>query len=112
MKLFPATMLTLAIALACSGQATPPPTNTPPAATAPAPLAPDVRALLQMLHDRRNTLNNFVGKADYSVYHPVTDDAGGKRGDVAFIIDGSKGAIFSIDFTERTDEKGKVTGHG
>ncbi len=72
------------------------------------PLDPAVESLLKTLQDRRETLKDFTAKIDYSVYHPVTDDTGGKRGTLDFQIDAAKGPIFTVDFTDDTDADGKA----
>jgi hypothetical protein len=80
-----------------------------PAASAPAdaPLDPQARALLDTLHDRRNTLKDFTATIDYSVRHPVTDETSGKRGTVDFLMDPARGPVFTVDFAVDTDESGK-----
>jgi len=70
-------------------------------------VAPEVMDLLKMLEKRKETLKDFTGKIDYSVYHPVTDETSGKRGTVDFLVDPNKGPLFSVDFTVDTDDVGK-----
>ena len=66
-----------------------------------------MRAVLQTLQDRKNTLKDFTGTIDYSVYHPQTDSASGKRGTVDYRMDAERGPVFSADFTVNTDDDGK-----
>src|SRR4051812_681713 len=59
------------------------------------PIAADVRDVLQMLHDRKNTLKEFTAKIDYSV-EDKTGDTTGKQGTLSFIEDPIRGATFSV----------------
>src|SRR3954463_9601943 len=77
----------------------------------PATVAPDVKQVLQLLHDRKETLKDFTAKIDYSV-EDKTGDITGKRGTVDFIMDPIKGPIFSADFDVNTsDGKPKLKYH-
>jgi hypothetical protein len=94
--------------LAAPGQTHPAPAS--PAGPS-APLSPEARDILTMLHDRKNTLKDFVAKIDYSTVNKVGDVAG-KRGTVDYITDPTRGPIFSADFTMNTEEgKPKLAYH-
>ena len=67
-------------------------------------LSPRARDILTLLHDRKNTLKDFVGKIDYSTVNKVGDVAG-KRGTVDYITDPTRGPIFSADFTMNTENE-------
>ena len=99
-------MAVLAAAGMCAGQTVP---AVPGAGlVGPVTAAPEAVELLKMLHDRKDTLKQFVGKIDYNVEDP-RGDVTGKRGTVAFFEDAILGAIFSADFDKRTAD-GKATG--
>jgi hypothetical protein len=70
-------------------------------------VAPEVRELLQLLHDRKDTLKDFTGKIDYSVTDKLGDTTG-RRGTVDYVTDPLLGPKFSADFTMNTTE-GKPT---
>ncbi len=112
-----AMMAVLASVGSCMGQTLPvrPVTPaTPVPATAPVPpvplvgpltAAPEALDLLKMLHDRKDTLKEFVAKIDYSVTDPRGSTTG-KLGTVSYLLDPAKGPIFSTDF-DRNTTKGK-----
>jgi len=82
----------------------------PPAAVPLGPLPPisaEVREVLQLLHDRKDTLKEFTAKIDYSV-EDKTGDVTGKQGTLAFVEDPIKGATFSVLFSYNTRD-GKKT---
>ncbi len=91
--------------LACGTSLAAPPASAPPAAIPPIgpsqPVAPEVRDILQMLHDRKDTLKDFAGKIDYSVTDK-TGDTTGKLGKVFFIMDPARGETFSAAFEKNT----------
>jgi len=74
----------------------------------PVTAAPEAVELLKILHDRKETLKQFVGKIDYNVEDP-RGDVTGKTGKVAYIEDSLAGPIFSADFDKRTTD-GRVSG--
>jgi hypothetical protein len=82
--------------------------TTAPATVPAEALDPKARELLQMLHDRRNTLRDFTANVDYMVTHPVTEETSGKRGTVDFIMDQAKGPIFTVGFEENIRKDGSV----
>jgi hypothetical protein len=99
----------VAVAGSCAGQALP----TMPVAPVVGPVgpvtaAPEVRDLLQVLRDRKDTLKDFAAKIDYNVKDP-RGDATGKTGTVAYLMDATKGPVFSANFDKKTTN-GKVTG--
>jgi hypothetical protein len=100
-------MASFAAIVPCSGFGqTQPAAPVAPSPAGPAvPLSPEARAILTMLHDRKDTLKDFVAKIDYSTVNKVGDVAG-KRGAADFIMDPTRGPIFSADFTMNT-ENGK-----
>lgn len=78
----------------------------------PVTIPADARDVLTMLHDRKATLKDFAGKIDYSVTASRTGDVTGKRGTVDFVLDPTRGPIFSADFTVNTiDGKPKTAYH-
>jgi hypothetical protein len=93
---------------ASMGQTPPDRPAIPPAPAAPvagpvAPVtaAPEVKTLLVMLHDRKDTLKDFTAKMDYNVTDPRGGSTG-KTGTVAYLMDAAKGPIFSADFIKTT----------
>lgn len=75
-----------------------------PPAVPDVPLSPEARDILKMLEARRDTLKDFTGKIDYSVFHPDLGDNTGKRGTVDFLVDPNKGPNFTVDFTADTED--------
>jgi len=93
----------------CAGQALPTMPTAPVAGpVGPVTAAPEVRDLLQVLHDRKDTLKEFAGKINYDVKDPRGDQTG-KTGTVAYLMDAAKGPVFSADFDKKT-ANGKVNG--
>jgi hypothetical protein len=92
---------------ACAGQTLPEVLPAPPAGGSVAgPVGPvtaskDVVDVLQVLRDRKDTLQDFVAGIDYNVTD-ARGDATGKRGKVAYLMDATKGPIFSVDFDQKT----------
>jgi hypothetical protein len=101
-----------AVAGSCAGQALPSMPVAPMAPVAgpvvPVTAAPEVIDLLKMLRDRKDTLKDFVGNIDYNVKDP-RGDATGKTGTVAYLMDATKGPVFSANFDKKTTN-GKVSG--
>jgi len=96
--------LLLLSAVACAQTASVPPTPTT-ASTAPA-LDPEVRQILQQLHDRKATLKDFTAQIDYSVQHPA-GDVDGAIGTAVYVDDGKLSKL-AVTFTHDTDEGKKV----
>jgi hypothetical protein len=95
----------LVVCGSCAGQTMPaiPATPVSPAAgpARPVTAAPAVMDLLKMLRDRKDTLKDFVADIDYNVKDP-RGDATGKLGKVAYVMDATKGPVFSADFDTKT----------
>jgi outer membrane lipoprotein-sorting protein len=102
-KLIPLALASAA-ALACAQTTTVP--AQPSATTTPTDISPEIRTLLQMLHDRKATLKDFTAKIDNSVEH-IAGDKEGTLGTVDYIDDsaaGGGGTKFSVHFTTDTEE--------
>ena len=98
--------LAVAPLIACgqSPPAVPPaqPSIPAPSLVGPVSVAPEARAILKILQDRKETLKDFTAAIDYSTDIADIHDISGKRGALNFIIDPARGPIFTVDFTEDT----------
>jgi hypothetical protein len=90
---------------ACAAQTIPsiPPAPVTPVAgpVGPVTAAPEVVDLLKMLHDRKDTLKDFVANINYNV-KDTRDDETGEVGRISFLMDPAKGPMFSVDFDKKT----------